>query len=86
MPEIVAENPTRLSPSERDLKPLTVTIAAARRISGLGNTTIWGLIRDGKLDTSRIGRRRLVVYQSLEKLLTSSAATVGSHKASSRKL
>jgi hypothetical protein len=51
------------------LKPLTVTIATAKKISGLGNTTIWGLIKQGKLEVVRIGRRTLVTFRSLEALL-----------------
>ena len=51
------------------LKPLTVTVATARRISGLGNTTLWALIRDRRLQTVRIGRRILINYRSLEMLL-----------------
>jgi len=57
-------------------KPITVTIADARRLSGIGNTKLWELIKDGKVDTVSIGRRRLVVLASLKRLLTpeSSAA------------
>jgi hypothetical protein len=51
-------------------KPLTVTVATARRISGLGNTTLWALIKDRKLETVRIGRRTLITFRSLEALLT----------------
>ena len=51
------------------LKPLTVTVATARRISGLGNTTIWALIKARKLETVRVGRRTLVTYGSLEAML-----------------
>jgi excisionase family DNA binding protein len=50
-------------------KPITITVAMARKLSGLGNTTIWALIKSGKLKTVRIGRRRLVVFNSLEALL-----------------
>ena len=53
-----------------EAKPLTVTVATARKISGLGNTTIWQLIKNGKLETVHVGRRRLVVYSSLQKLLS----------------
>jgi hypothetical protein len=52
-----------------DWKPLTITIATARRVSGLGNTKIWELIKDRKLETVRIGRRTLVTYRSMEALL-----------------
>ena len=51
-------------------KPLTVTVATARKISGLGNTTIWGLIKREKLKSVCVGRRRLIVYSSLEDLLS----------------
>ena len=54
-------------------KPITVTIPMTRRITGLGNTTVWKLIAEGKLKTATIGRRRLVFYESIEKLLSSRA-------------
>jgi len=50
--------------------PLTVTVATARQISGLGNTTLWGLIKDRKLEVIRVGRRTLITFRSLEALLT----------------
>jgi excisionase family DNA binding protein len=53
--------------------PLTITIATARRISGLGNTTLWKLIGEKRLKTVRVGRRRLVVYDSLRALLAPTA-------------
>src|SRR5262245_34270341 len=55
--------------------PLTITIATARQITGLGNTTIWRLIGEKKLDTVRVGRRRLVLYDSLRALLTHTSDT-----------
>ena len=51
-------------------KPLTVTVATARKLSGLGNTTIWALIKNRTLDTVHVGRRTLITYRSLEALLT----------------
>jgi hypothetical protein len=48
--------------SQSELKPLTVTVAIARKISGLGNTTIWALIKARKLETVRVGRRTLITY------------------------
>jgi excisionase family DNA binding protein len=54
------------------LKPLTVTVATTKKITGLGNTTIWGLIKNGKLEVVRIGRRTLITYRSIEALLAPS--------------
>jgi hypothetical protein len=51
-------------------KPLTITVATAKRLSGLGNTTIWALIKDQTLETVHVGRRTLITYRSLEALLT----------------
>lgn len=50
--------------------PLAVTLATARKISGLGYTTLWKLIGNGTLGTIRVGRRRLIAYESLRLLLT----------------
>jgi hypothetical protein len=54
---------------EDDLKPLTVTVAVARKISGLGNTTVWSLIKQRKLEVVRVRRRTLITFRSLEALL-----------------
>ena len=51
-------------------KRLTVTIETARHISGLGNTTLFGLIKNGKLEVVHVGRRTLITCASLERLLT----------------
>jgi hypothetical protein len=55
------------------MSPLTVTVATARKISGLGNTKLWELIRDRKLETVHVGRRTLITFQSLKTLLTPSS-------------
>jgi hypothetical protein len=67
-----------MSLSRRDLhgaRPLSVTVAMARQISSLGNTTIWALIKSGKLESISVGRRRLIIYRSLERLLLPKADT-----------
>ena len=50
-------------------KPITVTVATAKRLSGLGATTIWALIKDQTLETVHVGRRTLITFRSLEVLL-----------------
>jgi excisionase family DNA binding protein len=50
--------------------PITVTITQARALSGLGQTTLWELIRRGQLASVKVGRRRLVRRDSLEQLLS----------------
>ena len=50
-------------------KPLSTTVDDACRITGLGRTKIYELIGEGKLKTKTIGRRRLVIYASIEALM-----------------
>ena len=48
---------------------LTCTINEACEVTGLGRTKLYELIRDGKLATTTVGRRRLVMVRSLLSLL-----------------
>jgi hypothetical protein len=55
-----------------DATPLSVTVPQACRLSGYGPTTIWALVRDGRLKPVRVPgiRRTLISYPSLVRLLT----------------
>ena len=46
-------------------EPVTVTVREAQRLSGLGNTSIYQAIKDGRLKSTTVGRRRLIDYRSL---------------------
>lgn len=48
---------------------LTLGINDAARALGVGRTHLYQLINDGKIDTVRLGRRRLVKAASLRKLI-----------------
>jgi excisionase family DNA binding protein len=50
-------------------KPISVTVQEARKLTGLGNTLIYELIKEGKLKSVAVGRRRLILYSSIERLL-----------------
>jgi excisionase family DNA binding protein len=52
------------------LDPLAVTVAEAKRLTGLGLTTIWKLIAEKELETVHVGRRTLVIFASLRRLLS----------------
>jgi excisionase family DNA binding protein len=54
-------------------KPLAVTVPTACRLIGVGNTKMWELIKLGRVKTTRVGRRRLVLYSSLEALIAPDA-------------
>jgi excisionase family DNA binding protein len=53
---------------------LTCTIAEACEATGLGRTKLYELIGEGHLDTTTIGRRRLVLVRSLRALLVAEEA------------
>ncbi|WP_430649005.1 helix-turn-helix domain-containing protein [Bradyrhizobium zhanjiangense] len=54
---------------------LTCTIDEACQVTGLGRTKLYELIGAGQLDTTTVGRRRLVVVKSLQALLDVSSST-----------
>jgi len=51
------------------LEPRFVPVPQALRFSGLGKTTLYQLIKDGRLKSVAIGRRRLIDLSSLRDLL-----------------
>jgi hypothetical protein len=59
--------------ARKGMTPLAVPVKIACKLVGVGNTTMWALIKAGRVKTISIGRRRLVVYASLESLLTTEA-------------
>jgi excisionase family DNA binding protein len=48
--------------------PLLVTVPEACRLLGLSRSSVWNLIKDGRIKVARIGRRTLPLYKSLELL------------------
>jgi len=56
-------------PRRSDRKPLAVSVEDASRLTSLGRSTVAELISQGKLKTVAIGRRRVVLYASIEALL-----------------
>jgi excisionase family DNA binding protein len=67
-PDPTDAKPRRPSQRER-LKPVSVTVDVACGITGLGRTKLYELITAGILDTVVIGRRRLILFTSIEQLL-----------------
>jgi excisionase family DNA binding protein len=55
-------------------KPLGVPVKIACNLVGVGNTTMWALIKSGRVKSIRLGRRRVVLFSSLESLLASDDA------------
>ena len=54
-----------LDPPDR----ITVTIAEFRRLSGIGRSRIYELLKTGELESIHIGSRRLILIDSSRRLL-----------------
>jgi excisionase family DNA binding protein len=57
--------------------PVTVTVAAAMKYSGLGRTKLYELITKGEIESVCVGTRRLIVFASLKARLTRKIDEVG---------
>lgn len=52
---------------------IAVSVNDAARALGLGRTSIYALINDGRLEARKLGRRTLVTTQSIRALIDSAA-------------
>jgi hypothetical protein len=57
------------SPAPAALKPITISVNEAKRLTGLGHTKIYELMNDGRLKSIVLDGRRLVILASLEALV-----------------
>jgi excisionase family DNA binding protein len=48
---------------------ITAPIAEFCRLSGIGRSLVYEMIGDGRLDSIRIGKRRLIVLDSYRRLI-----------------
>ncbi len=73
-PDVAPDQPKR---NQMDRIPfaqrLTCTVAEACEATGLGRTKIYELMGNGRVTTTTIGRRRLVIVQSLLSLVSINA-------------
>jgi hypothetical protein len=60
-----------------DRPPIAITVKRASELSGLGLTSIWAFLRDGRLEAVRVPgvRRTLISYSSLARLLCPPSAS-----------
>ncbi len=54
---------------EQEIKPLSVRISAAVKMTGIGRSKIYELIQEGAIDIVKIGSSTLIPVASLERLL-----------------
>jgi excisionase family DNA binding protein len=51
------------------MEPITTSINDTAKALSLGRTSIYALIREGRLETVKLGRRTLVRVESIRRLL-----------------
>jgi excisionase family DNA binding protein len=51
------------------MQPLAVSINDAARALGLGRTSIYAMIGDGRLEAFKLGRRTLIKTESIRRLV-----------------
>lgn len=51
------------------MEPVTISISGAAKALGLGRTTIYSLIAEGRLETVKLGKRHLVKTASIRRLI-----------------
>jgi excisionase family DNA binding protein len=54
--------------------PISVTVEDASKLSGIPRSSIYTLLREGRLHATKVGRRNLILYEGLERLLKGEAA------------
>ena len=55
------------------LEPLAYSVADAIRVSSIGKTRLYSLIKEGKLEARKIGKRTLIPAASLRALIDGKA-------------
>lgn len=51
------------------LEPISVRIAVAVKLTGIGRSTLYELINSGHIETVKIGRSTFIPYRSLKHLI-----------------
>lgn len=51
-----------------NIEPVAISVNSAARTLGIGRTSIYALLKDGRLDAIKIGRRTLLTTASIRKL------------------
>lgn len=55
--------------TSKEIEPISVDIATAVKLTSLGRTRIYELLKDGTLASKTIGRRRVIPYAALKALV-----------------
>lgn len=62
-----------MNPENIVIEPLAYSVSEACRVSSLGRTRLYQLIREGRLEVRKIGKRTLIPAASLRALIEGQA-------------
>jgi hypothetical protein len=65
------------APTGREGKPLAVSVRTMCSLLDIGATKGWELISTGRVKTFSVGRKRLVVFSSIEALVAGGGSNIG---------
>jgi hypothetical protein len=63
-----------MQPNTGELEPIAYSIRDAMKVSSLSRTTLFRLARAGKIEMRAVGARKLVLADSLKRLIETEAA------------
>lgn len=73
MPDFSEAQPARQFRTQ-PVEPISYTVNAAVRATGLGRSTIFAMLADGRLERVKVGRKTLIPRASLEAIVSGKAA------------
>ena len=62
-----------VAPNQPNAEPLALRVNDAARVTGIGRTSLYELINEGKLKTGKVAGRRLVPMAALRDLIERAA-------------
>lgn len=55
------------------MEPIALSVADAVKVAGVGKSTLYEAMADGRLETRKIGRKRLILTRSLRHFIEGEA-------------
>ncbi len=54
-------------------EPIALSVSDSVQASGLGKTTLYEAMADGRIETRKVGRKRLILFRSLRAFIEGEA-------------
>jgi excisionase family DNA binding protein len=58
----------KLQETHMNMEPIAISVNSAAQTLGIGRTSVYALLKQGRLDAIKIGRRTLLTTASIRKL------------------